>query len=110
MDLAILDYWVSRAERMNETQAQPGAPLIVRNYSSDPKHAEPIISRERIVISHIVGAELGEKSIAWVEHSGDADHHTPGAKIWMGDTDLEAAMLCYLSVKFGDELSEAFFI
>jgi hypothetical protein len=110
MDQALLDYWVSRAERMNEAQSRPNAPLILRRYSSDPKHAEPIISREHIVISHIVDAELGEKSIAWVEHSGDPDRRTPDATIWMGDTDLEAAMLCYLSVKFGDEVAHGFFI
>jgi hypothetical protein len=110
MDLARLDYWISRAERMNEAQARPSAPLIVRPYSSDAKHAEPIISREHIVISHIVDAELGEKSIAWVEHSGDANRRESGVKIWMGDTDLEAAMLCYLGIKFGDDLADAFCI
>lgn len=76
--------------------------MIVRQYSPDAKHAEPIISREQhIVISHIVDAELGEKSIAWVEHSGEANRREPGVEIWMGDTDLEAAMLCYLGVKLG---------
>jgi hypothetical protein len=79
------------------------APLIVRPYSSESKYAEPIISREHIITNHIVDAELGEMSIAWVEHSGDANRREPGVKIWMGDTDLQAAMLCYFGIKLGDD-------
>ncbi|MFT4509007.1 hypothetical protein [Caballeronia sp. 15711] len=104
MVLATLDYWVSRAERIKELPAGEGSPLVILNYSSDPKLAEPIISREHIVISHIVDAELGNMSIAWIEPSGDADRHQVGAKIWMGETDFEAAMLCYVSACFGDVL------
>jgi hypothetical protein len=104
MDLATLDYWVSRAERMKKLPPDQGRPLVIRSYSSDPKLAEPIISREHIVISHIVDAELSNMSIAWIEPSGDADRHQNGAKIWMGETDFEAAMLCYVSACFGDAL------
>jgi hypothetical protein len=104
MDLAKLDYWVSRAEQMKENAGDRNAPLVVRNYSSDPKLAEPIIAREHIVISHIVDAELGDMSIAWIEPSGKTDGRRPGTRISMGDTDFEAAMLCYVSACFGDAL------
>ena len=43
-------------------------------------------------------------SIAWIEPSGNVDRRRVGAKIWMDDTDFEAAMLCYVSACFGDEL------
>jgi hypothetical protein len=99
-----LDYWVSCAERIKESAAGQDAPLVVRPYVSDPTLAEAIIAREHIVISHIVDAELGDMSIAWIEPSGNTDGRRPGTRISMGDTDFEAAMLCYVSACFGDAL------
>ena len=102
MDLAQLDCWVSVAEQMRESTGDHEAPLLVRNYSSDPELAETIIAREHIVISHIVDDERGDMSIAWIDPSGDVQRIPSGAGIWMGDTDYEAAMLCYVSACFGD--------
>ena len=102
MDLAKLDYWVSYAEQMRASPDSLGFPLVVRNYSSDAKLAHAIMVREHIVISHIVDDERGDMSIAWIDPSGDVERGPSGAGIWMGDTDYEAAMLCYVSACFGD--------
>lgn len=104
MDLAKLDYWVSCAEQMNESPDRQRALLVVRNYSSDPELANAIIAREHIVISHIADAELGEMSLAWIDRSGELDHPPPGSRACLGDTDIEAALLCYVGACFGDEL------
>ena len=104
MDLAKLNYWVSCAERTQESTAGQDTPLVVRPYASDPTLAESIIAREHIVISHIVDDELGEMAIAWIDPAGDVDRRPLGASIWMGETDYEAAMLCYVNACFGDAL------
>ena len=104
MDLAKLDYWVSCAERIKACAAGRDAPLVVRPYASDPTLAALIIAREHIVISHIVDDQLGNMAIAWIDPLGDVDRRPVGARIWMGETDCEAAMLCYVSACFGDAL------
>ncbi|MDN7176976.1 hypothetical protein M0D69_02865 [Caballeronia sp. SEWSISQ10-4 2] len=104
MDLAKLDYWVSCAEQVKGRAADQDTPLVVRPYASDPTLAASIISREHIVIGHIVDDERGEMAIAWIDPVGDVNRHPVGASIWMGETECEAAMLCYVSACFGDAL------
>jgi len=104
MDQAKLDYWVSCAERTRESPDREDLPLVVRNYSSDSKLADAIIVREHILISHIVDAELGEMSLAWIDPSGDVDRGRIGSHAFLGDTDIEAALLCYVSACFGEAL------
>jgi hypothetical protein len=56
------------------------------------------------VISHIVDDELGDMAIALIDHSGDVDRRPVGTRIWIGETDYEAAMLCYVSACFDEAL------
>lgn len=104
MDLAKLDYWVSCAEQIRENPCRRGSLLVVRNYSTDPKLADAIIAREHIVISHIADAELGEMSLAWIDPTGDVDRGPIGSKGFLGETDIGAALLCYVGACFGDAL------
>lgn len=77
---SLLDYWVTRAERLRGARS---GPLVVLPYSSNPKLAEPIISRERIVITHIVDAVLGVQSLAHIGEP-DASGIAHGASAWLG--------------------------
>ncbi|MFL9898569.1 hypothetical protein PQR71_10430 [Paraburkholderia fungorum] len=48
-----------------------------------------------IVVGRIVDAELGNKSIACVGKVTPGGIRSDDGQYWMGDNDLEAAMLCY---------------
>ena len=99
-----LDYWVARAEGISDI-TMPSEAVPELRYSSDPALAKPIIERERIYIGSVCDAELGNQSIACV---GEADgRHLPFSAdgYCVGDTDLEAAMRCYVYSRFGPEVA-----
>lgn len=98
-----LDYWVGRAEGEPELK-MPSEDGPVRKYSSDPDLAKPIIERERIYVGSICDAVLGNQSIACI---GEADGRylpQPADCLCLGDTDLEAAMRCYVYRQYGPEV------
>ncbi|MFM0432420.1 DUF2591 family protein [Paraburkholderia aspalathi] len=99
-----LDYWVGRAEGDSDLK-MPHEAEPERKYSSDPMLAKPIIERERIFVGSICDSVLGNQSIACI---GEADgRHLPLTAdcYCLGDTDLEAAMRCYIYSTFGPEVA-----
>lgn len=99
-----LDYWVARAEGDSDLK-MPHEAAPKHKYSSDPVLAKPIIERERIYIGSICDAELGNQSIACI---GEVDgRHLPFSadSYCLGDTDLEAAMRCYVYRTYGPEVA-----
>lgn len=98
-----LDYWVGRAEGDSDIRL-PSKEAPTRKYSLDPELAKPIIERERIYIGSICDAVLGNQSIACI---GEADGRylpLPADCLCLGDTDLEAAMRCYVYRHYGPEV------
>ncbi|WP_454825419.1 hypothetical protein [Paraburkholderia xenovorans] len=51
-----------------------------------------------IVVSHIVDAELGNKSIACVGIVTPGGIRSNDGQYWLGDSDIEAASRCYEAV------------
>ena len=117
---ALLDYWVARASGKGCWQWSDGKPVTFADWqsthslhsrfvndsmasyrpSSDWAHGGPIIERERIkLMPTIPTAET------W--HATKCSSATLADMIvWRGkaDTPLVAAMRCYVSQKFGDEV------
>lgn len=99
-----LDYWVGRAEGdPNLKTPHEGGPSL--KYSSDADLAKPIIDRRRIYVGSICDAELGNLSVACLGEP-DGRHLPLTADCYcLGDTNLEAAMRCYVYSTFGPEVT-----
>lgn len=93
----VLDYWVSRAER-ERAGVSDGSPLVVQPYSKDPQLAQVIIEREHIRISVTFDEDDMECPAAQVP---------PDGEICQGETEAEAAMLCYVYKVYGCQLFHA---
>ncbi|MFM0163791.1 DUF2591 family protein [Paraburkholderia sediminicola] len=101
---AWLDYWVGRAEGDSNLK-MPLESAPDRKYSSDAALAKPIIDRQRIYIGSICDAELGNQSIACIGET-DGRHLPLSADCFcLGDTDLEAAMRCYVYRTYGPDVA-----
>ena len=101
---ATLDCWVERAEAL---RLNPGASIEdvfhCQKFTSDPDLAVPIIKRERITIEQFDDPYRGSQSVAYKLRDGEVEAPA-GSRIWLGDTDLDAAMLCYIVSVFGEEV------
>ncbi|WP_408292949.1 phage protein NinX family protein [Paraburkholderia dipogonis] len=99
-----LDYWVGRAEgRPDVNISHADAPEL--KYSSDPELAKPIIERERIYIGSICDTELGNLSIACIGEANGGHLPLSADCFSLGDTDLEAAMRCYVHSRYGPDVA-----
>lgn len=100
---ATLDYWAAIAN--GHDVSKWGMVPMDAWYSSRWEIAGPIIERERLQISYM---------------PSDAEHDVPrwyanpyppldatGGNSRVGRTALEAAMRCYVAIKFGDEVPDA---
>jgi hypothetical protein len=103
---ALLDYWVGRAQLWGlPPAARIKRPMVLQHFSADPKLAEPIISRERILITHVVDPDLGDQAVAQMEVPASRSGLKPqGNWPWLGDTEFAAAMRCYVASRFGEEV------
>jgi hypothetical protein len=103
----LVDYWVGQAQLQDRpADAAIERPMVLQPFSTDPKLGEPIISRERILISHIVDSELGDQAVAQMEApAGQSGLKPEGNWPWLGDTDFEAAIRCYVASRFGEEVT-----
>lgn len=99
---AFLDYWVARAEGLSTAMPSDGASGL--GYSSNPEMAKPIIERERIYIGSICDAVLGNQSIACRGEPNGRYLPLSADCLCLGDTDLEAAMRCYVYSRYGPEV------
>lgn len=88
-----LDYWVSRAEQTRD--GGDGNEVVVKPYSSNSELAQTIIAREKIQISFALDENDVERPIA---------HVPPHGPVCMANTDVEAAMLCYVFHVYGNQL------
>ncbi|MCX4156985.1 MULTISPECIES: phage protein NinX family protein [Paraburkholderia] len=100
-----LDYWVERAERRDDDPETSSVVQATRKFSSDYALARPIIDRHGIVIGTIHDAELGTKAIACVGTVTLGGVRADDDRYWLGDSELEAAMRCYVGVTFGPEVA-----
>jgi Protein of unknown function (DUF2591) len=109
LEHSIKHYWVGQAQLQDRPAAAAiERPMVLQPFSTDLKLGEPIISRERILISHIVDSELGDKAVAQMEvPAGQSGLKPEGNWPWLGITDLEAAMRCYVASRFGHEVPRA---
>ena len=96
-----LDYWVERAEQRDADPEMPSATQLTRKFSSDRAMAQPIIDRHGIVVGTIHDAELGTKAIACVGIVTKGGVRADDDRYWLGDSELEAAMRCYVGITFG---------
>ncbi|MFM0388421.1 hypothetical protein [Paraburkholderia dipogonis] len=55
-----------------------------------------------IVVGRIVDAELGNKSIACVGKVTPGGVRSDDGRYWLGDSELEAAMRCYVGLTSGE--------
>ncbi len=99
-----LDYWVARAEGVSDLK-MPHEAAPEYKYSSDPTLAKPIIDRERIYVGSICDEVLGNQGIACIGGPNGRFLPDPADCFCLGDTDLEAAMRCYVFSKFGPEVA-----
>jgi hypothetical protein len=99
-----LDCWVERAEvlRLNPN-ASVADVAHCQKFTSDPDLAAPVIKRERIVIEQFDDPYRGSQSVAYKLRDGEVEAPV-GSRIWIGDTDLDAAMLCHIVCVFGEEV------
>lgn len=81
-----LDKWVSKAEGCRR----------IHPFSSKWMLAGPIIERERITLSAVIGGQWAAYKDPQASNSFDQ----------YGSTPLEAAMRCYVASKFGDEVPD----
>lgn len=89
-----IDFYVSRAEH-ERIPANDGKPVVVKPYSSDRDLAQTIIDREHIKITVTFDENDMERPSAQI---------SPHGLTCTGDTDLEAAMLCYVLHVYGRQL------
>jgi Protein of unknown function (DUF2591) len=101
---ATLDCWVERAEilRLNPN-ASVAHPVHCQKFTLNPDIAAPIIKRERIVVEQFDDPYRGSQSVAYKLRDDEVEAPA-GSRIWLGDTDLDAAMLCYIVSVFGEEV------
>ena len=101
---ATLDCWVERAEAL---RLNPEASIVdvvhCQRFTSDPDLAGPIIKREHIVIEQFDDPFRGSQSVAYKLRDGEVEAPA-GSRIWIGDTDLDAGMLCYVVSMFGENV------
>ncbi|MFM0227842.1 phage protein NinX family protein [Paraburkholderia dipogonis] len=100
----LLDYWVARAEGISDIRTV-GETAPEYRFSSDPALATPIIERERIYIGSICDAVLGNQSIACIGQANGSRLPFSSDCFSLGDTDLEAAMRCYVSSRYGPDVA-----
>ncbi|MDR6408476.1 UNVERIFIED_ORG: hypothetical protein ABIC62_001866 [Burkholderia sp. 1595] len=96
-----LDYWVAQAEQRNTDVPVQGPAQPVRRFSMDRTLAQPIIDRERIVVGVIHDAELGTQAVACVGTITPGGVRSEDGRYWLGDSDLQAAMRCYVGINYG---------
>jgi hypothetical protein len=77
----------------------------VRGCASAPSLAASIVVRDHVVLSHIVADDLGDSAMAWIDPSGDSERRPVSARLWIGETDCEATMLCCVSACLGDAIA-----
>ncbi len=95
---ALLDRWVARAERLLKGDRDIGLPVAALPYSSSMALASPIMEREGIRIGETEDENDYPKPIALIP---------PHGQMWVGDTEAQAAMLCYVASVFGNTLPDA---
>lgn len=103
---ATLDCWVERAEliRLNPAASITEVTSISHwpRYTLNPELAQPMIGREHIAIERIEHPLRGELFLAY---RPDAPLDSPlDDGMSLGDTYLDAAMLCYVASVFGGEV------
>ncbi|SHK17019.1 phage protein NinX family protein [Paraburkholderia terricola] len=96
-----LDYWVAQVEQRNTDIAMQGSAQRVPRFSMDPALAQPIIERERIVVGMIHDAELGVQAVACVGSITPGGVRSEDGRYWLGDSELQAAMRCYVGINYG---------
>nr|DAE47907.1 MAG TPA: Protein of unknown function (DUF2591) [Caudoviricetes sp.] len=96
-----LGYWVERAERRDDDPETSSIAQPTRKFSSDYPLARPIIDRHGIVVGTIHYAELGTKAIACVGTVTQGGIRANDDRYWLGDSELEATMRCYVGIKLG---------
>lgn len=107
---AELDYWVARAEGVEELgldqygafQRRAHGEIKPLRYSTDWSQGGPILDRERIALNPTGGVENPWQA----ECTGFPEGHYDGIWHGVGPTPLIAAMRAYVSSKFGEEVPD----
>jgi hypothetical protein len=103
-----LDCWVAKAEgKRLEKRIVVGEDGIepVPPYSTDAKLARVIMEREGIRTSWVVDGdwEPAEHAIAWIDRpAGPKGEPAVKTGIWMAESEIAAAMLCFVFLRLGD--------
>ena len=104
---ATLDCWVERAEllRLNPdaTVADVADVSHGQKFTADAGLARPIIEREKIKVEQIGDPFRGTIFLAY-RPDAIANSILDAGRMWPEDTELDAAMLCYVVSVFGDEV------
>lgn len=104
---ATLDCWVERAELL---RLNPGAStndvanrIHCQKFTTDVDLARPIIEREKIKVDQAGDPFRGAIFLAY-RPAAQAVSILDAGRVWPEDTELDAAMLCYVVSVFGDDV------
>jgi DNA-binding ferritin-like protein len=104
---ATLDCWVERAELLrlnpNSSVADVAGVSHCQKFTADVNLARPIIEREKIKVEQVGDPFRGTIFLAYRPDAATTSILDAG-RMWPEDTELDAAMVCYVVAVFGDEV------